>query len=68
MRIKGKLDLVPFQSGKVDLVVDHIEDLWILYNILAKGDYIKTVMFRKVQHETGTGKTQSVKKKIIINS
>ena len=66
MRIKGKLDLVPFQSGKVDLVVDHIEDLWILYNILAKGDYIKTVMFRKVQHETGTGKTQSVKKKIII--
>ena len=65
MRIKGKLDLSPFTSGKVDLVIDNIEDLWCLYNLLAKGDYIKTATFRKIQHESG-GKVQSTKKKLIV--
>ena len=66
MRIKGKLDLEAFQSGKVDIIIDHDEDLWILYNLIAKGDYIKTAMFRKVQHESGGGKVSSTKKKLII--
>lgn len=65
MRIKGKLDLTPFTSGKVDIVLDNIEDLWCLYNLLAKGDYIKTATFRKIQHESG-GKVQSTKKKLIV--
>ncbi len=66
MRIKGKLDLEAFHSGKVDIIVDNDEDLWILYNLIAKGDYIKTAMFRKVQHESGGGKVSSTKKKLII--
>ena len=55
MRIKGKLELTPFAPGKVDLVIDNIEDLWTLYNIISKGDFIKTAMFRKIQHESGGG-------------
>ena len=51
MRIKGKLALEPYKEGKVDIIVDNDEDLWTLYNIIAKGDYLKTAMFRKVQHE-----------------
>ena len=66
MRIKGKLELTPFAPGKVDLVIDNIEDLWTLYNIISKGDFIKTAMFRKIQHESGGGKVQSTKKKLII--
>ena len=66
MRIKGKLDLEAFQSGKVDIIIDNDEDLWILYNLIAKGDYLKTAMFRKVQHESGGGKVSSTKKKLII--
>lgn len=43
------------------------EDLWHLYNIVHKGDFIKTVTFRKVAHETKEGtKTSSQKKKIDI--
>ncbi len=38
-----------------------------MYNILLKGDFIKTFTFRKVTHETSSGtKTSSVKKKINI--
>ena len=66
MKIKRKLELEPFQSGKVDIIVDNDEDLWILYNIISKGDYLKTAMFRKVQHESGGGKVSSTKKKLII--
>jgi protein pelota len=66
MRIKGKLALEPYKEGKVDIIVDNDEDLWTLYNIIAKGDYLKTAMFRKVQHESGGGKVSSTKKKIII--
>ena len=66
MRIKGKLDLEPFREGKVDIIVDSDEDLCILDQIIAKGDYLKTAMFRKVQHESGGGKVSSTKKKLII--
>ncbi|MCQ2817214.1 MAG: mRNA surveillance protein pelota [archaeon] len=65
MRIKGKFNLVPFGDGSVDIIIDELEDLWSLYNILSKGDYIKTAMFRKIQHESG-GKVQSTKKKLIL--
>ncbi len=52
MRIKGKLDLSPYKEGKVDIIVYNDEDLQTLYNIIAKGDYLKTAIFRKVQHES----------------
>ena len=65
MRIQRKLDLEPYKEGKVDIIVDKDEDLQTLYNIIAKSDYFKTAMIRKVQHESGGGKVQ-VQKKIII--
>jgi protein pelota len=49
------------------LTCDTAEDLWHLFNILLKGDFIKTITFRKVAHETSSGvKSTSVKKKINI--
>jgi protein pelota len=49
------------------LICDNAEDLWHLYNIIFKGDFIKTVTFRKVTHENTMGtKSSSVKKKINI--
>jgi protein pelota len=67
MRIKNKIfDLVPGAAGKAELICDSVEDLWHLYNIIGRGDFIKTTTFRKVAHETGGGKTSSTKKKIFI--
>ena len=66
MRTKRKLDLEPYKEWKVDIIVDNDEDLWTLYNIIAKGDYLKIAMFHKVQHESRGGKVSSTKKKIII--
>jgi protein pelota len=66
MRIKSNIfELTPGCSGKAILVCDNIEDLWHLYNIVGKGDFIKTITFRKVAHESG-GKSTSTKKKINI--
>ena len=62
MRIQRKLDLEPYKEGKVDIIVYKDEDLQTLYNIIAKSDYFKTAMIRKVQHESGGGKVQVQKK------
>jgi protein pelota len=49
------------------MLCDNPEDLWHLYNIIHRGDFIKTITFRKVAHETKEGiKTSSQKKKINI--
>lgn len=66
MRIKNISQLKAYQSGKFDIIVDCAEDLWALYNVIAKGDFVKTAMFRKVQFESGSGKVSSEKKKLII--
>jgi protein pelota len=48
-------------------VCDSAEDLWHLYNIIFKGDFIKTITFRKITHENSAGtKSSSTKKKINI--
>lgn len=66
MRIKSNLhELTPGCSGKAVLLCDSVEDLWHLYNLIGKGDFIKTITFRKVAHESG-GKSSSTKKKINI--
>ena len=65
MRYKGKPNLKAGQSGEIHLIVDNTDDLWALYNIIAKGDNIRLSTYRKVQHETGS-KTSSTKKKIFI--
>jgi protein pelota len=66
MRIKSNIhELVAGCAGKAILLCDNVEDLWHLYNIVGKGDFIKTITFRKVAHESG-GKSSSTKKKINI--
>jgi protein pelota len=66
MRIKSNIsELVPGCAGKAILICDNLEDLWHLYNIVVKGDFVKTITFRKVTHEK-SGKSSSIKKKINI--
>ena len=65
MRYIGKPNLKEGQSGEIHLIIDNTDDLWALYNIIAKGDNIRLSTYRKVQHETGS-KTSSTKKKIFI--
>lgn len=49
------------------MICDSPEDLWHIYNILSKGDFIRTTTFRKVALENSQGvKTNAVKKKINI--
>jgi protein pelota len=66
MRIKSGLhDIVIGGPGQAVLVCDNPEDLWHLYNLVGKGDFVKTITFRKVAHDSG-GKSTSTKKKINI--
>ena len=66
MRIKSNInELVPNSTGKAILICDSLEDLWHLYNIVGRGDFVKTITFRKVTHEKA-GKNTSIKKKINI--
>jgi len=66
MRIKSNInELVSGNTGKAVLICDSLEDLWHLYNIVVRGDFVKTITFRKVTHEKA-GKNSSIKKKINI--
>ena len=40
------------------------DDIWNLYNLIARGDLIRGTTFRKVTHESNTGVSKSVRKKI----
>lgn len=46
MRIKGKFEVESGQPGKVTLMLDNNDDLWHLFNILHKGDFVKMKTFR----------------------
>ena len=46
MRIKGKFDIEPGQPGKLTLMLDSNDDLWHLFNIIQKGDFVKMKTFR----------------------
>ncbi len=41
------------------------EDLWHIYNIVTKGDFIKTKTFRKVAYENSQGVKSNAVKKVI---
>ena len=34
-------DLEPYNPGKITIIVDNNEDLWHLFNIIYRGDFIK---------------------------
>lgn len=43
-------------TGYVDLVPDHVEDLWHLYHIINFGDYVTTSTIRKIEKQSNSGK------------
>jgi len=51
-------------QGDLKLTPESGEDLWNLYNLVAPGDHITAVTFRKVQRETASGSTDSERKKL----
>lgn len=46
-------------EGMVKLEAKDTEDMWHLYNLLAKGDYLRAKTIRKVQTSSDTGSNQS---------
>lgn len=46
-------------SGSVGLIPEEPEDMWHTYNLLAKGDQLKSTTLRKVTTESSTGSTGS---------
>ena len=51
-------------SGLVVLRPETSEDLWHAYNLLQKGDLVRTTTLRKVIKESSTGSTSSQKKRM----
>lgn len=53
-------------NGTATLIPEESEDLWHLYNIISKGDVVKTMTYRKVQKESSSGTVSSEVKKFMI--
>uniref|UniRef100_A0A6A7G9S5 Protein pelota homolog n=1 Tax=Hirondellea gigas TaxID=1518452 RepID=A0A6A7G9S5_9CRUS len=56
-------------GGSIRLMPEHSEDMWHVFNLLAEGDHISSVSFRKVQksnNPTGSSVTQRVKIKVTL--
>lgn len=59
MRIKSGLkELIPYQSGKVTMILDTLDDLWHFYNIICKGDLLQIKVSRKIVHEKSGSTTK----------
>lgn len=61
-------DVVPQGPGSVKLVPEEADDLWHVYNLVAKGDRLSSVTVRKVQRESSSGErdVERVKLKLEI--
>jgi len=53
-------------NGSASLIPEESEDLWHLFNLVAKGDTVKAMTVRKIQKEGSTGTVQTETKKIMI--
>jgi len=53
-------------NGTATLIPEESEDLWHLYNLVAKSDTIKASTIRKIQKESATGTVASETKKIML--
>lgn len=42
------------------------DDIWHAYNIIARGDLIRTTTLRKIKEESKTGSVVNLKKKIVV--
>lgn len=72
-RIAGEMklvhrDIVPQGPGSVKLIPEEADDLWHVYNLVAKGDRLSAVTVRKVQRESSSGErdVERVKLKLEI--
>lgn len=43
-------------TGYIDIVPDHVEDLWHLYHIINFGDYVTTSTIRKIEKQSTSGR------------
>ncbi|KAL4327970.1 hypothetical protein HN51_035226 [Arachis hypogaea] len=55
MKLKEK-DFTVNQMGRVTIIPEESDDLWILYNIINPGDYVTADTSRKVHHQLNDGK------------
>lgn len=53
--------------SQVGFIAEESDDLWLIYNIICKGDQIKASTQRKVINESATGSTGAFKVKITLN-
>lgn len=51
-------------GGTATLIAEESEDLWHLFNLVAKGDTVRANTIRKIQKEGSTGSVQTETKKI----
>jgi len=51
-------------TGSVKLMPQAEEDMWHVYNLLAKGDFVTATTFRKVQQTSSTGSSTAQKIKL----
>ncbi|XLS50491.1 hypothetical protein HN51_011168 [Arachis hypogaea] len=55
MKLKEK-DFAVNQMGRVTIIPEESDDLWILYNIINSGDYVMADTSRKVHHQLNDSK------------
>jgi protein pelota len=53
-------------EGQIGLIAEESDDLWYLYNIIQKGDQVRSPTFRKVVNETSTGSTGARRVKVTL--
>eukprot|EP00127_Corallochytrium_limacisporum_P000376 Clim_evm71s11 gene=Clim_evmTU71s11 len=54
------------QTGSVALIAEDIEDVWHVFNLIHKGDKVKTSTVRKVHSESATGSITTDKVKMTL--
>mmetsp|Transcript_71087 Transcript_71087/g.224785 ORF Transcript_71087/g.224785 Transcript_71087/m.224785 type:complete len:379 (+) Transcript_71087:403-1539(+) len=51
-------------GGSIRITPENTEDMWQIYNLVARGDHVTANSFRKVQRETGAGGMDSERVKV----
>lgn len=64
---KSSGGFLPDQPGEVKLRPEELEDLWSAYNLIAVGDTVGALTFRKVQKESSIGSVDSQRVKMMLS-
>eukprot|EP00958_Prasinococcus_capsulatus_P014272 scaffold1504_cov417-Prasinococcus_capsulatus_cf.AAC.12 len=63
--MRCKSNQVSREGGSLKLVPEGVEDLWQVYNLIAPGDRVEAITFRKVQRDTAMGtESERIKMKL----